>query len=705
MERYFPRTPGGLASPLSREETQIGLELEQQMRKLVAEQMAAAVSRGTSPRGAYENTPKDATTKIELWQTGGVIPSAPNAGSMVEQTVMIGGLHSNPCPRGAAHVRSSSRGGNRRRSVSLSDMPRPSTRSAKDGQTRSTKDGQKSKKPQEKNVLESVLGIYPAENKLPPGRSAADDFVASIAKRFQFGRKSSVAQEGAESPSSGVSISGSAGVATEVLVPEKRRPIRTEPLRSTSRPHERESRKNDLEGSQRRQSKPRSKSRKRGESAGLRPAPSYERVYANMPLPSVPPPNPVVKSSTVLPPLPPVPPPRAKPAPAPGMPLPSLPLPRAKPSPLVMPVPGEDYIEPPPPPEKSLPKSQLIPDKEHKDRIRKKRSGRTFSPQYEIDIANWAESVYVFPDTPSQQTLKINPDPAVEDFPRPPSSPFKPTMKPVNVVKTSTLQRQKAPSLQSLPKSALQQQKNPSLQSLTNSVAPRFHSRASSQYSKASSQYSKGSSQLTTKQSLRLSPACESTTSLDTFDYETIIGTINDNEFETYTTATPSIATMDDISFAKYDMKLDGSEGTGLYGFDGDFKGEIYDHYASRNSMPVEPESKLEPENDGIVSKSTESEVASGDTKVVDLDAEIAAYLAERRKIIEREAAEAVRKLEKQDYKGDHNESLKPPPVTYRMPEKSEKQDYNGKFQPPVATYRPSDELELCPPPAYATSF
>jgi len=53
----------------------------------------------------------------------------------------------------------------------------------------------KAKKVLEKKVLENVLGIYPAENKLPPGRSVADEFMASIAKRFPRGRKNSASQE------------------------------------------------------------------------------------------------------------------------------------------------------------------------------------------------------------------------------------------------------------------------------------------------------------------------------------------------------------------------------------------------------------------------------------------------------------------------------------------------------------------------------
>jgi len=673
MTRYFPRTPGGLASPLSKEETQTGLDLEQQMRRLVAEQMAVAVTRGASPRGAYQNALKDATTKTELWQTGGIIPSAPNAGSMVEQAVMVGGLHSNPCPRGAAHVRSSSRSGNRRRSVSLSELSRPSTHT--------TKDGQKSKKLTEKKVLGNVLGIYPAENKLPPGRSAADDFAANIVKVFQFGRKGSVVQEGMESSASNVSISGSDGVTAELpaVVREKRRQVRTEPLRSTSRAHDRESRKDNLEGSRRRGSKPRSKSRKRENSnTGLRPAPSYERVYANMPLPTVPPtlPPPLARSSSM------------------ALPVPStVPPPIMKLSPTVLPVPGEDY----PPTEKSPPKSLSMADNDLKDRIRRKRSGRTFSPQYEIDIVDWAESVYVFPETPSLQTL--SPDPAVEDFPKPPSPhilspklPKLPNPPATDVVKSTSLQRQQTPSLRSLSKSTI----------------PRSHSRASSQYSKASSQCSKGSSQLAKKQSLRQSPAYESTTSLDTFDYETIIGTISDVEFESYITTTPSVAISDDISFARNDMKLDlNNGGTGLYGFDDDLEDEIYDHYVSRDSMPIQPVSKLECEIDEILSESTETKVASGNTSAIDLDAEIAAYLAERRKI-GREAEQGVQKSEvrnyKPDYKRDYKRAVKPHPAAYRPSEKLGERDYKGKFKLPAATYRPSDKLEVSPP-AYATSF
>jgi hypothetical protein len=155
-------------------------------------------------------------------------------------------------------------------------------------------------------------------------------------------------------------------------------------------------------------------------------------------------------------------------------------------------------------------------------------------------------------------------------------------------------------------------------------------------------------------------------------------------------------------------MKLDiNNGGTGLYGFDDDLEDEIYDHYVSRDSMPVQPVSKLECEIDEILSESTETKAASGITSAIDLDAEIAAYLAERRKI-GWETEQGVQKSEvrnyKPDYKRDYKRAVKPHPAAYRPSEKLGERDYKGKFKLPAATYRPSDKLEVSPP-AYATSF
>lgn len=49
------------------------------------------------------------------------------------------------------------------------------------------------KEPEKKktNLLENVLGIYPAENKLPPGRSAADVLASRLAKKLHLGKKNS----------------------------------------------------------------------------------------------------------------------------------------------------------------------------------------------------------------------------------------------------------------------------------------------------------------------------------------------------------------------------------------------------------------------------------------------------------------------------------------------------------------------------------
>ncbi|KAI5857679.1 hypothetical protein BZA05DRAFT_102768 [Tricharina praecox] len=92
--------------------------------------------------------------------------------------------------------------GARSRSRSLKGQQIPDPRTAGidgDSGQRPSNATPKAKKAPEKKVLETVLGIYPAENKLPPGRSAADEFVASIARRF--GRKNGASQEDGTSDS------------------------------------------------------------------------------------------------------------------------------------------------------------------------------------------------------------------------------------------------------------------------------------------------------------------------------------------------------------------------------------------------------------------------------------------------------------------------------------------------------------------------
>ncbi|KAI5820638.1 hypothetical protein BZA77DRAFT_289765 [Pyronema omphalodes] len=173
MARYFPRTPGSLPSPTTHEEEQSGLALEAEMHRLVAERMAASVSRGSSPRGAYKIS--GTQTKPELWHsTGSKLLKAP----IIGETSLLGGIHSNPSPRGAPPTNNSfSEDQNRRQPNGSSDISRTSTRS--------TNEEKRSK------IFENVFGIYAAENKQPPGRSTANELKANIAKAFQFGRKSS----------------------------------------------------------------------------------------------------------------------------------------------------------------------------------------------------------------------------------------------------------------------------------------------------------------------------------------------------------------------------------------------------------------------------------------------------------------------------------------------------------------------------------
>ena len=653
MARYFPRTPGSLASsPLSADGAHLGQELEERMRRLVAEQMALSVTRGASPRGAYQkDTP---AAKPELWQMAGVTPSGPNPGSMIHQAVLPGGIHSNPSPRGAAHVRSNSQDRNRRRrSSSITALSRPST-------TNSTGDEQqKPKKVQEKKVvLETVLGIYPAENKLPPGRSAADDFAATLAKRFQFGRKNNAGGEGpgsdAESPTTNpIAPNFSSSMAPprpprpdtaspkpDTAPPTPNTSAIAESARTASEPQERQDRRMEDRGSSRRRpSKARSKSRRRV--LEQQPEPINERVYARMPLPAVPP------------------------SPA----------------------------KTPPPP----PRSDLKVDEE--------RAGLSFPPQYGIDIADWAESVYIFPKTPFSES----PDPAaMADFPMQPLSPSL----------CGSLPEEKRPS-PPVPPVPSKPPPAPGLSQISG------HSGASSKFTEKRS-----------RSPPLPSTDYRSTTSLNTYQYDTMtVASVSEDNMPT--TAAPSIAATNSTFFAAPDLRNPGRNSTvsdGDYDYLDFYKhdhdnledpedyhtSDIYDHYSSREFIapPVavadkkmterQPQKKKEAfatpptksASDTVEKKATKTtkEKAAVVPSAQDLDAEIAAYLAEWRRAQQKErevagGGAAAPKLER----GDEQQKQ-------RDWERSNARRDQLKPPPSLVSRRPSERLQVFPP-AYGAMF
>jgi len=266
MARNFHRGPPTHADVRS------GLDMEAEMRRLVAEKVALSVSRGSSPRGAYGAIPKSsavAATKTQLWGIGSATAVAVAVPAETVATDTGGGLHHHAFPRGA---------------------PRPPPAPTQDDSSSARSRSSNGK------TLESVLGIYPAESKLPPGKSAADEFVATIAKRFQLGRrKSSVSSTAGGSISTARSSSAaggdaasyrSTGAASDHLIPTSTPKVSllaiVEPPRSAPSPRGRA-----VDASDRPRAQSRSKGRKGPRS--LPPCPSNEGVYATMPLPAVPP--------------------------------------------------------------------------------------------------------------------------------------------------------------------------------------------------------------------------------------------------------------------------------------------------------------------------------------------------------------------------------------------------------------------------------
>lgn len=266
MARNFHR------GPASKTDLQSGVDMEAEMRRLVAEKVALSVSRGSSPRGAYGTAPKSstATTKMQLWGMG--------SATVVSVPVLEGdtrgdtgeGLHHHAFPRGAHRP-----------------PPPPSTQ---DGAS-----SLKSKSSHDKKMLEN-FGIYPAENKLGPGKSAADEFVASIAKRFQLGRKNSVSSSVGRSISTMQYSMGTGDDAASyksagstcgehpasASIPEESPSVIVEPPRSAARECGRGG-----EEVYRLRARSRSMGRKGPKILPL--GPSNEGVYATMPLPAVPP--------------------------------------------------------------------------------------------------------------------------------------------------------------------------------------------------------------------------------------------------------------------------------------------------------------------------------------------------------------------------------------------------------------------------------
>jgi hypothetical protein len=131
--------------------------------------------------------------------------------------------------------------------------------------------------------MEEVLGIYPAENKQPPGRSAADEFVTALTKRFRFGKTHEPEKESGHSSTREPIVEAESE--TQIHLPPPR-PRSTRSLSSTERTRE--------QPQPRPGNRARSKSRTRKRIKDLDippvPRPSSEVLYAHMPLPAVPPP-------------------------------------------------------------------------------------------------------------------------------------------------------------------------------------------------------------------------------------------------------------------------------------------------------------------------------------------------------------------------------------------------------------------------------
>ncbi|KAF8251407.1 hypothetical protein K440DRAFT_614537 [Wilcoxina mikolae CBS 423.85] len=70
--------------------------------------------------------------------------------------------------------------------VEVAETIRPRTSSSASSSTTGRKAPEK-----KSGLLENVLGIYPAENKLPPGRSTADALASQLAKKLHLGKKNS----------------------------------------------------------------------------------------------------------------------------------------------------------------------------------------------------------------------------------------------------------------------------------------------------------------------------------------------------------------------------------------------------------------------------------------------------------------------------------------------------------------------------------
>jgi hypothetical protein len=132
--------------------------------------------------------------------------------------------------------------------------------------------------------MEEVLGIYPAEHKLPPGRSAADEFVSALTKRFRFG-KTPAPEKGSGHSSAREPIAEAESETPSHLLPPR-------PKSACSSPStEREREQRQLRPGNRARSKSRPRRRIKDRDIPPVPRPSSEILYAHMPLPAVPPPS------------------------------------------------------------------------------------------------------------------------------------------------------------------------------------------------------------------------------------------------------------------------------------------------------------------------------------------------------------------------------------------------------------------------------
>ncbi|KAF8540888.1 hypothetical protein BDD12DRAFT_831297 [Trichophaea hybrida] len=208
--------------------------------------------------------------------------------------------------------------------VEVTETIRPRTSSSASSFTT----GRKAPEKKKNDLLENVLGIYPAENKLPPGRSTADALASQLAKKLHLRKKKS-------SQSASLHALKASSTRTDMLagifyspslhsnypcgpdgrllaelpgsIPGEYKNNPAKPKLNEISPKLAEEdfySQDSWSASEQGMGGPRPKSRRGRKRFGDRPPkPSNERVYAKMPLPSIPP----IPSSSPEPPPPPPP--------------------------------------------------------------------------------------------------------------------------------------------------------------------------------------------------------------------------------------------------------------------------------------------------------------------------------------------------------------------------------------------------------------